>query len=150
MFEVQTSIPVAKDLYVRVMDYDLISADDLIGETVIDLENRFLTRHRATVGLPQSYCASGLCRWRDSVPPTQILAEFCRKHLDTEPVYRDHNTVTLPSATYTLADFGKAAITAVQFDFSSTALRPSDDVHYQSIERSVSGRFAAQRSRLFL
>jgi len=42
MFEVQTSIPVAKDLYVKVMDFDLVSADDLIGETIIDLENRFL------------------------------------------------------------------------------------------------------------
>ena len=48
-------IPLDKDLKVRVKDYDLVSSDDLIGETVIDLENRFLTKLRATCGVPQTY-----------------------------------------------------------------------------------------------
>jgi len=107
MFELPTSIPVAKDLHVSIMDFDLVSADDLIGETTIDLENRLLSKHRATVGLPQSYCTSGVCRWRDSKLPTQILAEFCEKHLDTAPVYADDETVEINSETYTLADLGQ-------------------------------------------
>lgn len=55
MFEMTTVLPLYKDLVVRVMDYDLVSSDDLIGETCIDLENRMLTRHRASCGIPKSY-----------------------------------------------------------------------------------------------
>lgn len=105
MFEMQTTIPVAKDLHVRVMDYDVISADDLIGETIIDLENRFLTKHRATVGLPRSYCTSGVCQWRNAKLPTEILADFCEKYLDTAPMYEeDFDTVDviINGVTYSL------------------------------------------------
>lgn len=56
MFEINTLLPVHKDLIVRVKDYDIISSDDVIGETVIDLENRYLSKHRATCGIPLSYC----------------------------------------------------------------------------------------------
>ena len=54
-FELTATLPLDKDLIVRIKDYDLISSDDLIGETVIDLENRFLTKRRATCGIPQTY-----------------------------------------------------------------------------------------------
>lgn len=49
------TLPLHKDLTVEVWDRDLLTSDDLIGETVIDLENRYLTLHRATVGLPRQY-----------------------------------------------------------------------------------------------
>ena len=96
-----------KDLHVCVMDFDLLSADDLIGETVIDLENRFLTRHRATVGLASSFCTSGVCRWRDCKLPSEILAEFCAKQFDMIPDFTDDDTLEIGSATYTLAEFGE-------------------------------------------
>ena len=35
-FEMKAKIPVEKDLKIRVMDYDLLSGNDLIGETTID------------------------------------------------------------------------------------------------------------------
>ena len=55
VFEFNACIPVVKDLKMKVMDYDLVSADDLIGETVIDLENRLLSLRHAIVGLPATY-----------------------------------------------------------------------------------------------
>ena len=38
-----------------VMDYDMLSKDDLIGETRIDLENRLFAREYASWGLQQTY-----------------------------------------------------------------------------------------------
>ena len=40
---------------VQIVDWDLIGSDDLIGETLIDLENRYYSRHRATCGIARRY-----------------------------------------------------------------------------------------------
>ena len=42
-------------LKITVMDYDALSADDLIGETNIDLENRLYNRHRGNCGISSTY-----------------------------------------------------------------------------------------------
>lgn len=55
MFEIKIVLPVQKDICIRCKDYDLFSSDDTIGETWIDLENRLLTKYRATCGLPLLY-----------------------------------------------------------------------------------------------
>lgn len=55
LFEMTAVLPLDKDLIIRVKDYDLVTSDDLIGETSIDLENRYLSRYRATCGIPQYY-----------------------------------------------------------------------------------------------
>ena len=59
MFELTATIPLDHILKVSVMDYDRLSADDVIGETMIDLENRYLSRHRAICGVPQSFSKYG-------------------------------------------------------------------------------------------
>lgn len=56
MFELSCFIPQDKDLKIAVYDYDLLSRDEKVGETVIDLENRLLSRYRSSCGLPQTYC----------------------------------------------------------------------------------------------
>ena len=39
----------------QIYDWDLVGVDDLIGETFIDLENRYYSRHRATCGVTKKY-----------------------------------------------------------------------------------------------
>lgn len=54
-FEVEATFPQDSMLTIQVLDWDLVGSDDLIGETRIDLENRFYSKHRATCGLAYKY-----------------------------------------------------------------------------------------------
>lgn len=74
-------------LTVTVMDYDTLSADDLIGETTIDLENRLLSEHRSLCGMQMNYESYGYNVWRDSLKPTQILTKLCKDHKLDPPEY---------------------------------------------------------------
>ena len=56
MFELKATMPLDKDLIIQIKDFDLIGSDDVIGEARVDLENRYLSKYRATCGLPLTYC----------------------------------------------------------------------------------------------
>uniref|UniRef100_A0A3Q3CZY5 Myoferlin n=1 Tax=Haplochromis burtoni TaxID=8153 RepID=A0A3Q3CZY5_HAPBU len=106
MFEMTCFLPQDKDLKISVYDYDLLTRDEKVGETVIDLENRFLSRYNSYCGLPQSYCISGINQWRDQLKPSQILENLARLKGLSKPRTEDNgNSLTFNGKEYTLAQF---------------------------------------------
>ncbi|XP_051958046.1 fer-1-like protein 4 isoform X2 [Xyrauchen texanus] len=89
VFELTVSFPLETELTLYVFDHDLVGSDDLIGETRVDLENRFYSRHRAGCGLALHYDKDGYNKWRDAKKPTAILLELCRKNGIPSPEYRE-------------------------------------------------------------
>lgn len=88
VFEFTVSFPMETEMIITVMDHDLVGADDFIGETRVDLENRFYSRHRASCGLALYYDIDGYNKWRDAKKPSAILAELCKKNGIPSPEYR--------------------------------------------------------------
>uniref|UniRef100_A0A4W6DL90 Myoferlin n=1 Tax=Lates calcarifer TaxID=8187 RepID=A0A4W6DL90_LATCA len=106
MFEMTCFLPQDKDLKISVYDYDLLSCDEKVGETVIDLENRFLSRYNSYCGLPQTYCISGINQWRDQLKPSEILENLARLKGLSKPRTEDNGTsLTFNGKEYTLAQF---------------------------------------------
>nr|XP_019595132.1 PREDICTED: myoferlin isoform X1 [Rhinolophus sinicus] len=78
MYELTCYLPQEKDLKISVYDYDTFTRDEKVGETIIDLENRFLSRFGSHCGIPEQYCVSGVNTWRDQLRPTQLLQNVAR------------------------------------------------------------------------
>lgn len=106
MFEMTCFLPQDKDLKIGVYDYDLLTRDEKVGETVIDLENRFLSRYNSYCGIPQTYCISGINQWRDQLKPSQILENLARMKGLSKPRSEDNGTsMMFNGKEYTLAEF---------------------------------------------
>nr|XP_045013191.1 fer-1-like protein 4 [Jaculus jaculus] len=88
VLELNISLPAEPELTVAIFDHDLVGSDDLIGETHIDLENRFYSHHRANCGLASQYDVDGYNAWRDAFRPSQILAGLCQRCGLPVPEYR--------------------------------------------------------------
>jgi hypothetical protein len=137
MFELKTTLPTAKDLVIRVKDWDLLTTDDVIGQTTIDLENRFLSKYRATCGLPLQYNAwdrpsfvdatiadidsrhsyrTGPNQWRDSVKPVKILQDVCKRNNLPAPEIIDDQSIKIGDSMFRLDDFGGSVAFAVARD----------------------------------
>ncbi|XP_071835905.1 otoferlin-like isoform X3 [Apostichopus japonicus] len=86
-FEFEATFPMESRLVVQIYDWDLIGSDDLIGETVIDLENRFYSKHRATCGFCSDYATFGYNNWRDPQKPSMILKQLCKDNKLDPPAY---------------------------------------------------------------
>ncbi|XP_061765119.1 myoferlin isoform X3 [Nerophis ophidion] len=106
MFEMTCFLPQDKDLKISVYDHDHLSRDEKVGETVIDLENRFLSRYNAYCGLPQTYCTSGINQWRDQLKPSEILENLARLKGLSKPRTEDNgNSLNFNGKEYKLAQF---------------------------------------------
>ena len=88
-------------LTVQVLDWDLLGSDDLIGETKIDLENRFYSRHRATCGIATRYDPCGYNQWRDPMKPVQLLVKLCKEGKVDGPHF-SNGVVRVGDKTFTL------------------------------------------------
>lgn len=88
-YELSVRLPIDSELIIKVYDHDLIGFDELIGETRIDLEDRWLTMSRATVGLAQTYNEAGINKWRDLDQPTDILKRECKRRGWEEPEFSE-------------------------------------------------------------
>ncbi|KAM6979612.1 fer-1-like protein 4 [Aplochiton taeniatus] len=88
VFELTVSFPLETDLSLMVYDHNLVGSDDVIGETRIDLENRFYSLHYASCGLALYYDPDGYNMWHDANKPSTILADLCRKNSIPAPEYR--------------------------------------------------------------
>ncbi|XP_015253989.1 PREDICTED: myoferlin-like [Cyprinodon variegatus] len=106
MFELSCFLPLEKDLKISVYDFDLLSRDEKVGETIIDLENRFLSCFRSCCGLPQTYCVSGINQWRDQLRPSQILQNVAKEKGFPPPhIEEDGNYLSFAGKQYNLLDF---------------------------------------------
>ncbi|XP_066488201.1 dysferlin isoform X3 [Tiliqua scincoides] len=103
MFELSCTLPLEKDLKITLYDYDLLSKDEKIGQTTIDLENRFLSRFGAHCSLPQTYCISGPNQWRDQLRPSQLLHLFSLRRNGKAPIYKT-DRIIFGDQTYSLSD----------------------------------------------
>ncbi|XP_076856143.1 myoferlin isoform X1 [Brachyhypopomus gauderio] len=106
MFEASCFLPQDKDLKISIYDFDLLTRDEKVGETVIDLENRLLSRFGSYCGLPQTFCISGPNQWRDQLKPSQILQNHARLKGVSPPRTEDNgNTLIFNGREYRLSDF---------------------------------------------
>ncbi|XP_068136041.1 otoferlin isoform X3 [Hyperolius riggenbachi] len=100
-FDIEATFPMESMLTVAVYDWDLVGTDDLIGETKIDLENRYYSKHRATCGISQTYAIHGYNMWRDPMKPTQILSKLCKDGKIDGPHYGPGGRVKVLNRVFT-------------------------------------------------
>lgn len=106
MYELSCYLPQEKDLKISVYDYDTFTRDEKVGETIIDLENRFLSRFGSHCGIPEQYCVSGVNTWRDQLRPTQLLQNVARFKGFPPPVLsEDGSRIRYGGRDYSLDEF---------------------------------------------
>ncbi|KAL1771885.1 fer-1 5 [Sigmodon hispidus] len=111
VYELTCNIPLEKDLEIQLYDFDLITSDDEIGATVIDLENRLLSGFGARCGLSKSYCKSGPFKWRDQMSPSHLLDRYAKQKGLPPPVYDlENDSVFYNGKNFELQSFEEAKL----------------------------------------
>jgi len=86
-FSFEAKFPSESQLFISIKNWNLLDGTELIGKTLIDLEERFYSDCYATCGLPKRFETSGYNEWRDVLTPKQILTKFCKKFNLMSPRY---------------------------------------------------------------
>ena len=86
----EATLPNDYQLTIQIWDYDSTTSDDLIGETKIDIENRYYSKHYANCGLSKYYNTYGFNKWRDKNKPSKILKLLTIKNNLSKPEYYDN------------------------------------------------------------
>lgn len=103
-FEFNAVIPFDHLVKVQIYDWDMLSGDDLIGETEVDIENMYYSKHRATCGLSTQYVTHGYSKWRDSQRPSAILTKLCKEYGISGPHFNE-GICTVGGKQYTASPF---------------------------------------------
>lgn len=78
-FQFEAKFPCESLLTISIINKNILNANELIGHTLIDLEDRFYSDCYATCGLAKKFELTGYNAWRDTLYPKQILTKFCKK-----------------------------------------------------------------------
>lgn len=88
-FEFDAVIPFDNMVKIQVFDWDMLSGDDLIGETEVDIENLFYSKHRPSCGIQKNYVTHGYAKWRDPQRPASILTKLCKEYGIDGPYFNE-------------------------------------------------------------
>lgn len=134
MYEYDLKFPYESQVTISVRDYGTVSNRNLIGKTMIDLENRFYSDCYATCGIAKKYETDGYNRWRDVLTPTQILNKMLRKWRLPRPVYDDEeNTLTITP----VLEKEKENPKTITFDLNDSGDESSSDKNMSSKNENV-------------
>lgn len=86
-FDVELTVPQDAEITLALYDHDNLNRDDLVGQTVIDVEERLMARSMPLNGVPQTYRTEGMDAWRFQKKPSEILAKLCEQHGFPPPAY---------------------------------------------------------------
>ncbi|KAM7358215.1 ferlin family C2 domain-containing myoferlin misfire [Cochliomyia hominivorax] len=84
-FQLEALLPREHILEITIFNRKDMKDDIEIGSTFIDVEDRWRSKHRATVGIANEYSSSGYNLWHDHMLPSEILNELCRNNDLGEP-----------------------------------------------------------------
>jgi hypothetical protein len=92
-FDVEVTVPQDAEITLALYDHDNLNRDDLVGQTVIDVEERLMARSLSLNGVPQTYRTEGMDAWRFQKKPSEILATLCEQHGFPPPAYSQKDEV---------------------------------------------------------
>lgn len=98
-FQLSGIVPRNDKIKISLYDVDSWTSDDLIGSTVIDLEDRLRSKYGAACALPSEYNSSGYNKWRNNILPTEILHHICQEHHIEAPEYGE-NYIAVAGTTF--------------------------------------------------